>query len=215
MRSGKGVRGILLASGLVIASASPAAVVDYEITFNAITGPDGTGSFQYDDTPDAEWMSDIGVDFGSGLTATLLTPPDEFSPAWRLDPFVFGILTAPSEGPDTIAAWMEFGIVYRSENWGSDNGLLESESMDSFWLDSNRSVSHLGHHVGQFIGGPFYSFSGPGVPADFYYGTISLTKVTPVPLPAALLFFGSAVPGIGLLAWRGRSRSEDAALQRL
>lgn len=76
---------MLLGLSLFFGSQAQAAVTAYEILFSATQGSDGAGRFIYDDTPGAERLSDITIQFGSSLNITILTitypPPydnDEF-----------------------------------------------------------------------------------------------------------------------------------------
>jgi hypothetical protein len=188
-----------------------AAIVDYQLTFTAITGPSGTGSFQYDATPGAEWMSDIALDFGPGLTATVIT---EYNPA--TDPFGnadAGLFEIFSDGSlfERFYQWMRVWNSVDNASLRGESPVIDGEGI--YQIDFARNGPVYPNLPNNFedpiqLDGPFYVFYPSDVAGDYHYGTISLTAV---PVPAALPLFASALAAIGLSAARRHAADRSGA----
>ena len=199
------IKSIVFAAGLLTSLSCHAAVVDYQLTFNAVTGPSGTGSFQYDATPGAEWMSDIAIDFGPGLTATIIT---EYDPAITFtaneDLFLFEIFSE-----DWLPRWLRADSVADYPSLLGVTTVVDGAGFS--WIDFSKDMrvdDPWGRWPSIRLPGAFYVFGGPDVPDPYYYGTISLSSV---PIPAALPLLGSALGVLGWIGRRGRGASGEFA----
>ena len=204
MISGLIVR-IIAVTAIVLAAVSPSAAgtANYVLTFDGVLGPNGTGSFSYDDTPGAEWMSDIALDFGVGLEAVVHMEHDptvtDENPFGNLYLFLFEIFsdTSPYPGDPGVSQWLSidpYGV-----------GIWPVVEGDGFYRIA--FGKHLRLPFGNdtpFVSGPFYQFDGPDVAGDYYYGTIGLSQAAAVPLPAAFPLLAGALACMSVVASRRR-----------
>jgi len=93
---------VLIGLILSMPGLAQAATTQYQILFTAIQGPDGTGTFTYDNSPSAENLSDIDVQFGAGLSGSILTITHPFDTI-EVDLFLFQILSGPQDISRSIA----------------------------------------------------------------------------------------------------------------
>ncbi|MCP4288836.1 MAG: hypothetical protein GY792_31165 [Gammaproteobacteria bacterium] len=125
---------MLLGLSSILIGQVQATTTEYQILFSATQGPNGTGSFSYDDTPGLERMSDVSVQFGPSLSGTILTPtpPPPFDDD---EAFFFEVIS----DPDDIfrAIWF-------------DSNLLSGFDTFNFFDEANFSP-------------PLYEFEGQGI----------------------------------------------------
>lgn len=200
MHYGSVMRACLIA--LLFGSYLPAAnasLIDYQLTFNAITGPGGTGSFRYDATPGAEWMSDIALDFGPGLTATVITDYDtSVLGVHHEDRILFGIF---SDGIPFAGFYQWLGVVNSADfpDLVGVTSVIESQGISRIDFARNGVVyPFVPWNVIDSLSlvGPFYAFQRAGVADEYFYGTISLARA--IPSPGSLLLILSALAGVSL-----------------
>ena len=169
---------MLLGLSLFFGSQAQAAVTAYEILFSATQGSDGAGRFIYDDTPGAERLSDITIQFGSSLNITILTIT--YPPPYDNDEFyLFRSLSNPDSPFSTSYSLRPEVIV------GADL-IITFQSGGSF----NPSVYSI---LEKNTAGSTYAPAGAGT-----------FQISAVPIPAALPLFGSALGLLGFIGWKKR-----------
>lgn len=199
---------ISVVTAIVFAAVSPSAanIVDYELSFNALRGPNGTGSFAYDDTPGAEWMSDIALDFGVGFQGVIYMEHDLTVTGENLYLFLFQIFSDTSPfGP----GYHQSAVIDSHEAAAGIWPVVEGDGFH--WIEFAKHSTVFHGSTTLFIDGPLYQFHGPAVapvvPAvtgDPYYGTISLSQAAAVPLPAAFPLLAGALACMSVFASRRR-----------
>ena len=167
---------ILLGLSLLLAMHVQAAVTEYEILFTATLGPDGAGRFTYDDTPGAERLSDIPVDFGPVLNGIILTPtyPPPFDDE---ELYLFDVLSNANDFFQSYTKQPEELIGFDFFTFHSYT-FLEPSEYEIYTLDLQGNSILTGT------------------------GTFAISAV---PIPAGLPLFGSALVLLGFTGWRRRT----------
>lgn len=170
---------LLLGLSLFLMGQAQAAITEYEILFSATVGSDGVGRFTYDDTPGAERLSDIPIQFGSSLNFTILTIT--YPPPFDDDELhLFQSLSNPDSPRSTIYTLTPEVIV------GAD--LLLTFSSGGPFNPSSYNI------VEEKIAGTYVQI-GAG---SFH--------ISAIPLPAALPLFWSVLGLLGFIGWKGRRK---------
>lgn len=120
---------------------TPAATTDYLITFSATQGPSGTGTFTYDDTPGAEDMSDISVQFGASYAGLIQTVDHPFEPT-DVDTFLFQILSGPQDQSRFIA--FSDSELVGFEFFSFTDDVINPPPTYEFWAPGSTSVTGAG-----------------------------------------------------------------------